>query len=50
MTDDEFKLIYNDACTTVESCNGRHTQRAINLLLQLVNALRQDLKEMRKDG
>ena len=50
MNDDDFKTLYTEACIACEGVNGHLSKRAVNLLLQLVNALREEIKEIRKHG
>jgi len=48
MDEIEFKRAYNEAVTAAEKITAPETQNAMMLVLQLVNALREQIEELQE--
>jgi hypothetical protein len=46
MDEIEFKSAYNDACNATDKISAPETKTAMYLVLQLVNALREQIEEL----
>jgi hypothetical protein len=49
MDDIEFLRTYNSACDAAEQMDDASGKRAVQLLLQLVNSLREQIEDMHVD-